>query len=914
LNRTTIKRQISIGLGILLLSAFYFASPAQSNSVVTVNSDNVLVINGRKVFPIGFSPIPPINGKTPTADDALQEFRNAGALLFRMVQNNNWSPQVIADQQAALDWAAQHGMYVWLNLRELSQFPSTDTNTPVQLASIVDTFKNHPSLGLWKNFDEAWWGGVSVTNLKNGYDVIKLHDTNHPVVQTHAPRGYVTNLQPYNVAADVLAVDIYPVAVPAPTNPPPTNTNISVVGDWANEIAQVAGGQKEFWLIEQIASSGTTPPGKTLIFPTFTQSRYMAYQSIIDGARGLMFFGGNIAATLTNTTDAALSWNWTFWTNVLKQVVQQLGDHSVMAPALVVSNSTLPITITGTGSPDLEFCVREAPPYLYVLAGKREGNITNVTFNGLPSWATSGEVLYESPRTVMASAGHFTDTFAPFDVHVYRFSQTNVPVSILFPPQNRTNNTGAVATFTVFADGTGPLMYHWRKNGTNVSDDGNISGSSSSTLTIGNVAQTNAGTYDVVVSGIGSITSAPALFVVTNPPPTIVTAPQSKTNSASSTTSFLVSAIGPGTLTYQWRKNGSNLSDGGIVSGASSTALTLSNLAVTDAGNYDVVVTGFGSTTSIPPAVLTVLETSLLLYEPFDYTNIGGQVSSNTPANWGLNGGSPNDLNVTAGNLTYAPLADSIGNSVTNGGQGFGVRRIASGSVSNGLVYFSALFRINDLGYGVWSGTAAQAGALAATDNQLFLLQVMVKSNSPAGYVFGVQKGGTGASSTFDTTEFHTGDTVFLVGKYDFTLSPEAVSLWVNPASTNFGATGAPPATVMANTGTNRFAIDRFNMRQNTANSVPAAMQWDELRLGTTWAAVTPPRVPRLANFLHLANGTLQFSFTNTTALNYNVYASTNLFDWTSLGPATQTSPGIFQFTDTAAINFQRRFYQLRSQ
>ena len=45
----------------------------------------------------------------------------------------------------------------------------------------------------WKNFDEAWWGGVSVTNLLNGYNVIKQEDTNHPIVQTHAPRGYVSD-------------------------------------------------------------------------------------------------------------------------------------------------------------------------------------------------------------------------------------------------------------------------------------------------------------------------------------------------------------------------------------------------------------------------------------------------------------------------------------------------------------------------------------------------------------------------------------------------------------------------------------------------------------------------------------------------------------------------------------------------
>src|SRR5205085_5732728 len=68
-----------------------------------------------------------------------------------------------------------------------------------------------------------------------------------------------------------------------------------------------------------------------------------------------------------------------------------------------------------------------------------------------------------------------------------------------------------------------------------------------------------------------------------------------------------VAATGSGTLTYQWRKNGLNLSDGGNISGASSTALNLSNVGAADAGGYDAVVANaVGSATS---AVATVTVT-----------------------------------------------------------------------------------------------------------------------------------------------------------------------------------------------------------------------------------------------------------------------------------------------------------------
>ena len=722
----------SIVITFLLLLALASAVRAQTNSVVIVDSDHVLEINGRRVFPIGFSPGPPNNSKTPAGTDALQELRDAGALLFRISQSTDWNSDVISNQQVALDWAYAHGMFCWVNLRELSQFPATDTNTPALLRNVVDTFRDHPALGLWKNFDEAWWGGISAANLKNGYDVIHQEDTNHPVVQTHAPRGTVPDLQPYNTAADLLALDIYPVGYPPGANSLLTNKEISMVGDWASFLGQVANGQKPYWMIEQIAWSGATPPAKTLRFPSFTQERYMAYQAIVNGASGLMFFGGNVAATLT-PQDAALGWNWTFWNNVLKRVVQEVGDNSVLAPALTVTNSSLPIALSGTAYPDIEYCVREAPPYLYVIACKREGATLQATFSGLPAWAGTGELLYETPRVVTASGGQFTDWFGPFEVHVYRFLNNSQP------PTN-----------------------------------------------------------------------------------------------------------------------------------------------------------------------------SLSLYEPFDYSNVGSPVSSNTPANWTYNGSGGNDLNVTSGSLSYPGLPASLGNSVTNGGPGLGVRRLFGNSVSSGVLYFSALFRINDAGFGIWGGASGQVGAFTAPDNLSFRLSVLVRSNSSNGYLVGLQKSGTG-TSLYEATERHIGDTLFLVGKYDFTTSPNTVSLWVNPSSSTFGVTNDPPTGLILTIGTDGYAIDRFNMRQNTAASVPASMQWDELRVGTSWAAVAPvPNQTTVLMDVHASgNGTFQFTYTNNNPQPGYVYASTNLVDWAPVGAATQIAPGRFQFIDGSS-NYTRRFYRLR--
>src|SRR5205814_5567011 len=139
--------------------------------------------------------------------------------------------------------------------------------------------------------------------------------------------------------------------------------------------------------------------------------------------------------------------------------------------------------------------------------------------------------------------------------------------------------------------------------------------------------------------------------------------------------------------------------------------------------------------------------------------------------------------------------------------------------------------------------------------------------------------------------EFHVGDTVLLVGRYDFTVSPNVVSLWINPSSGVFGASNAPATGfISATNGTDGFTIDRFNFRQNTASSVPAAMQWDELRVGTQWADAAPAPTASstiLTNIEYLGNGDFQFTYASNVPHNSQTYASSNLVQCMPIGVAT---------------------------
>ena len=200
------------------------------------------------------------------------------------------------------------------------------------------------------------------------------------------------------------------------------NKDISMVGDYTRKMITVVENKKPVWLTLQIAWSGVSRPGQNqLVFPTFPQERFMTYQAIINGARGEIFFGGNVPIAWTED-DKKLGWNWTFWNKVLRPVIEEIGDKSPLAEALVAPISKIQLKSDGEG---IEHCVREVGKTIYVLACSREPRkVQEINFSGLPSDAKEAEVMFEAPRKVApANDGKFKDWFAPWEVHVYKFTR-----------------------------------------------------------------------------------------------------------------------------------------------------------------------------------------------------------------------------------------------------------------------------------------------------------------------------------------------------------------------------------------------------------------------------------------------------------------------------------------------------------
>lgn len=106
----------------------------------------------------------------------------------------------------------------------------------------------------------------------------------------------------------------------------------------------------------------------------------------------------------------------------------------------------------------------------------------------------------------------------------------------------------------------------------------------------------------------GSPAAAEAVSVlVDNADPSITAQPANQRTTVGGTARFSVTAVSSSALSYQWKRYGTNLADGGNISGAKTATLTISNAQPADATVYQVTVTSAAGSLDSQPARLRVL-------------------------------------------------------------------------------------------------------------------------------------------------------------------------------------------------------------------------------------------------------------------------------------------------------------------
>jgi GH25 family lysozyme M1 (1,4-beta-N-acetylmuramidase) len=248
---------------------------------------------------------------------------------------------------------------------------------------------------------------------------------------------------------------------------------------------------------------------------------------------------------------------WTFWQYCWTASVPGVSGNCDV-DVLNGSSTTLQAFLISSTSVDNASYVSSSVPGT-VNAGAAFTATVTMNNNGTTAWSSSGSNPYR------------LGTQSPQDNTTWGLSRVNLPSSPINAGQNATFTINATAPAT-----PGSYTFAWKMVHENVEWFG---ATFSTTITVAAI------------------------------PPSITTQPADQTKNPGQTATFTVAATGTAPLSYQWQKNGANLSNGGNIAGATTSALAISNVQLSDAANYAAIVSNAGGSATSQQAALTVTST-----------------------------------------------------------------------------------------------------------------------------------------------------------------------------------------------------------------------------------------------------------------------------------------------------------------
>lgn len=382
---------------------------AATTSAIRPERDGMLRVRGKREFILGLYQV-------PKGDGALREASAAG---FNLINRSA--------TRAAYDEARALGLWGWSALGSLP--PSNRAEAESHLRQTIETLRDHPALLCWETEDEptlVWKEPLKIrtaaAQINDTAAFIRKLDPDHPLYLNHQPANLVSTLQAYNPAADIVATDIYPVIPhgihemyalwPDGRQGDLLNNTLSQVGQYADKMRAVAGPHRAVFMIlqgfawEMLRDKDRDPA--MVLYPTAAQLRFMAWQSVVHGVNGLVWWG------LSYTPPETPLWN------DLKTVVREFAQ---VRNALAASAVKLPLKLAyhDTGHSldrGIEWLAKPLGRDTLLIAVNADGNPVDVTFEGLDRFRRC-EALFE-PRSVTWTKRQLRERFEPFGTRIWR--------------------------------------------------------------------------------------------------------------------------------------------------------------------------------------------------------------------------------------------------------------------------------------------------------------------------------------------------------------------------------------------------------------------------------------------------------------------------------------------------------------
>ncbi|MBX7256111.1 MAG: hypothetical protein K1Y02_07090 [Candidatus Hydrogenedentes bacterium] len=258
--------------------------------------------------------------------------------------------------------------------------------------------------------------------LTRGWECVWSLDKNHVFWQNHAPGNSIADLRHFNRGVHAAGCDIYPApfnkgVLHGSTLP---NIDLTVVGDFTEHMRAGAPGKACWmvlqgfgWVDLQDRFNPTDPVNGRQ--PTYAETRFMAYNSLLHGANALIYWG-----TSYIKKDGAL------WGDIMK-VCKELralepaivGTVPPMSPVVLAETN---YTAFNGGDPKLLFRQVDNDWVLIAMNEQRVGVAFQI--EGLPE-ELEGKTLFRlySNEEHTVNDGGFRDGVAAQGVHVYATSR-----------------------------------------------------------------------------------------------------------------------------------------------------------------------------------------------------------------------------------------------------------------------------------------------------------------------------------------------------------------------------------------------------------------------------------------------------------------------------------------------------------
>ncbi|MGA3325058.1 MAG: hypothetical protein ABSF45_11345 [Terriglobia bacterium] len=389
----------------------YLAAPWLLGCTAGSGSEKVGVLpSGRRQFVLGLYNLPKVA-------DPWREAREAGCNLVH-----------VAPSTQDFDRAREHILRTWVSLGSISEKNRTADESRIR--GIVEQFGHDPALLFWETEDEPayiWKSRkprVSPEQIIATHDFVRGLDPTHPLYLNHAPVNLESTLRKYNAGAEIIATDIYPVIPhgiremyalwPTGRQGDFLNATISQVGECTDKMRRVAGPSRAVFMVlqafawEDLRDKDRDPA--MVLYPDRAQLKSMAYQAIIHGADGLLYWG------LASAPPAASIWN------DLRVVLSELAQ---MAPELAAPAQKISLRIEyhDTGHSldrGIEWTARPSGKGLVLFTVNADLNPVEARFT-LPAGFGSCEMV-GADETITVSHGTMELSFAPFEAKALRIT------------------------------------------------------------------------------------------------------------------------------------------------------------------------------------------------------------------------------------------------------------------------------------------------------------------------------------------------------------------------------------------------------------------------------------------------------------------------------------------------------------